>query len=123
MNTSMPKQQRGISFGGFLITAFLLVIVGISMLRLIPPYIQNARINAVFSEIVRDPAMEKASPREIKDAFNRRATIDDITSIAAEDIEMASDGSRLVLSATYSVKVPLFGNVSVILDFNPSSDK
>ncbi len=123
MSCAMPVQQRGISFGGFLMGAFLLVIIGISLLKLVPAYIEYARIDSVFAEIVRDSAMDKASPREIRAAFEKRASIDDISAISANDIDIASDGGRLDLSASYSVKVPLFGNVSIILEFNPRSDK
>jgi hypothetical protein len=123
MNTAMPVQQRGLGFGGFVFGAFLLVLVSIFGLKLIPVYIQNAQINTVFAEIVRDPNMEKASPREIRNSFDRRASIDAITSIKSDDIEIASGGGRLELSASYSVKVPLFGNASILLEFNPSSDK
>jgi len=86
-------------------------------------YIQNAQINTVFAEIVRDPNMEKASPREIRNSFDRRASIDAITSIKSDDIEIASGDGQLELSANYSVKVPLFGNASILLEFNPSSGK
>ena len=123
MNTAMPVHQRGLSFGGFIFGAFLLVIAGIFMLKLIPAYIQNAQIKSVFNEIVHEPGIDKASPREIRQAFERRSSIDDITAIRAEDIDIASDGGRLDLSASYSVKVPLFGNASIVLEFNPSSDR
>jgi len=123
MNTAMPMHQRGLSFGGFIFGAFLLVLVGIFMLKLIPAYIQNAQIKSVFNEIVHEPGIDKASPREIRKAFERRSSIDDITAISAEDIEIAGDGGRLDLSASYSVKVPLFGNASIVLEFNPSSDR
>ena len=122
MNKSMPVQQRGLSFGGFIFVAFLLVLVAIFMLKLVPAYIQNAQIKSVFNEIVHDPGMDKASPSEIRKSFDRRASIDDITAIKAEDIEIAGDGARLDLSASYSVKIPLFGNASIVLEFNPSSD-
>lgn len=123
MNTAMPVQQRGLSFGGFVFGAFLLVLVTITGLKLIPAYIQYGQINSVFAEIVRDPNMEKASPREIRNSFDRRASIDAITAIKSEDIEIASDGGQLELSASYSVKIPLFGNASIVLEFNPSSGK
>lgn len=123
MNTAMPVQQRGISFSGFIFGAFLLVLVSITGLKLIPAFIQNAQINSVFAMIAHDPDMQKASPREIRNSFDRRASIDDITAIKADEIEIASDGGRLFLSASYSVKVPLVGNASILLEFNPSSDK
>jgi len=119
----MPVQQRGFGFGEFIIGAFLLVIVSVTGLKLIPAYIQNAQINGVFTTIARDPDMQKASPREIRISFEKRASIDAITAIKADEIEIASDGGSLMLSASYSVKVPLVGNVSFLLEFNPSSGK
>jgi len=123
MNTAMPVQQRGLSFGGFVFGAFLLVLVSIIGLKLIPVYIQYGQIKNVFSAIVNDPEMQKASPREIRTSFDKRADIDSITAIKSDEIDIASDGGNLELSANYSVKVPLFGNASILLEFNPSSDK
>ena len=120
MNTAMPVQQRGLSFGGFIVGAFLLVLASITGLKLIPAYMQNAQINSVFTTISHDPDMQKASPREIRNSFDKRASIDAITAIKADEIEIASDGGKLMLSASYSVKVPLISNISLLLEFNPS---
>lgn len=123
MNTAMPVQQRGLSFGGFIFGAFLLVLASITGLKLIPAYMQNAQINSVFTAISHDPDMQRASPREIRMSFDKRASIDNITAIKAEEIEIASSGGNLVLSASYSVKIPLAGNISLYLEFNPHSAK
>lgn len=121
MNTAMPVQQRGLSFGGFIVGAFLLVLASITGLKLIPAYMENAQINNVFNTISHDPDMQKASPREIRNSFDKRAVIDSITVIKADEIEIASDGGNLMLSASYNVKVPLLANISLLLEFNPSS--
>lgn len=123
MNTAMPLQQRGITFGAFIFGAFLLVVVGIFGLRLIPAYMQDAQIKNVFNAIVHDPDMQKASPHDIRASFDKRASIDNISAIKAEDIEITADHGRLVLSASYYVKIPLGGNVSLYLDFNPTSSQ
>ncbi|OFZ66709.1 MAG: DUF4845 domain-containing protein [Betaproteobacteria bacterium RBG_16_56_24] len=122
MNTVMPVQQRGITFGGFLVGVFLLVIVSIFGLQLIPAYMQDAQIKKAFTTIAHDPEMQKATPREIKNSFEKRASIDNIKAIKSEDIEINMDLGRPVLSASYFVKVPLAGNISLYLDFNPASD-
>lgn len=123
MNTVMPVSQRGITFGGFVFGAFLLVVVGIFALRLIPSYMQDAQIKSIFNDISRDPEMQKASLREIRASFERRSAIDSIKAIKADDIELSSENGRPFLSASYSVKVPLFANASLVLDFNPTSAK
>lgn len=121
MNTAMPVQQRGITFGGFIFGAFLLVIFGITGLKLIPAYMQNAKINNIFESIAHDPDMQKATPRDIMASFDKHASIDNITAIRGSDIDISSDDGRPVLNASYFVKTPLFGNVSLYIEFNPSS--
>ena len=121
MSTTMIKQQRGISFGGFIFAAFLLVLVGIFALRLIPAYMQYGEIKNVFSAIAQDPEMQKATQQEIRASFSRRASIDDIKAIKAEDIQLSTDQGRLVLRASYFVLIPVAGNISLYLDFNPTS--
>ncbi len=122
MNKVMPVQQRGITFGGFVFGAFLVVLVGISLLKVIPAYMEDAKIKNVFTTISNDPEMQKASPQEIRVSFEKRASIDGIKSIKAADIEVTSgNNGRTVLSASYVVKVPLSGNVSLLMEFNPTS--
>ena len=122
MNTAVPSKQRGLTFSGFLFGAVILIFVSITGLKLIPAYMQDSTIKNVFISIVNDPEMQKASPRDIRMAFIKRASIDNIRAINAEDIDIAKDGDRLVLSASYTVKIPLVANISLYLEFNPSSD-
>ena len=54
-------------------------------------------------------------------SYRKRANINYITDITAEDIDISKEGGRLKLSASYSVKIPLAGNITLLLEFNPSS--
>jgi hypothetical protein len=121
MNTAMPVQQRGMSFGGFVFGAFLLVLFGITGIKLIPAYMQAAQIKNIFVTIAHDPDMQKATPHDIQASFDKGASINNITAIKASDIDISSDGGMPVLSASYAVKVPLVGNISLYMEFNPSS--
>ena len=121
MKTAMLLQQRGLSFGGFIFGAFLLVLFAITGLKLIPAYMQEAQIKNIFVTIAHDPDMQKATPHDIQASFSKRASIDNITAIKADDIDISSDGGVPVLSASYAVKVPLFANISLYIEFNPSS--
>lgn len=122
MSTAMPSKQRGLTFSGFLFGAVILIFVSLAGFKLIPAYMQDSTIRNIFISIANDPEMQKASPHDIRTAFGKRASIDSIKAISAEDIEIAKDGERLVLSASYAVKVPLVANASLYLEFNPSSD-
>jgi len=123
MNSKQRLQQHGLSFSGFIFGAFLLVLASITGLKVIPAYIQYGQIKNTFAAIAHDPDMQNATARDIRSSFEKRADIDDITAIKSDEIEISNDKGNLVLSASYSVKVPLAGNVSLFLEFNPSSDK
>jgi hypothetical protein len=115
------NHQHGMSFSGFIAGAFILVLVSMVGLKLIPAYLENAEIKKIFSEIANDPEMQKAPPRDLRMSFTKHAIIDNVTAVKAEDIEIAMDGDKPALTASYAVKIPFAGNISLYLDFHPSS--
>jgi hypothetical protein len=123
MNAAMPARQRGLSFSGFIFGAFLLILASIVGLKMIPAYIENATIKNLFVTIANDPEMQGASVGAIKMSFSKRSSVEDVRVIGVDDIVIEKVDGDLVLSASYAVKVPLAGNVSLYLEFNPSSGK
>lgn len=121
MNTAMPAKQRGLSFSGFIFGAFLLVMASIVGLKMIPAYIENATIKNLFVTIANDPEMKGATVGAIKMSFSKRASIESVSVIGADDIDIEKVDGDLVLSASYPVKIPLVANISLYLEFNPSS--
>ena len=122
MNNSSPARQRGLSFIGFMMGCFILVFVSVIGLKLVPLYIEAGEIKEIFVVIASESEMSKAAPHEIREAFNKRASINNIKVISGTDIDISHDTGKLMLSAEYKVKVPLVANVSLILEFNPSSE-
>lgn len=120
MKTS--AKQYGFTFGGFIMLMFVLVFVAILGMKLIPAYMENATIQKAFNVIVKDPEMRNAPVRNIKESFQKRAiSIDNVMAITADDVVISSDGKSLSLSASYSKTIPLAGNISLLLEFNPSA--
>lgn len=120
---TMAYRQCGISLTGMLMVAVVLGVVAIYGLKVIPAYMQNAEIKNIFNAIVRDPGMQGAQVREIRSAYSTRASVAYITVINPEDIEIGKEGNSISLSASYEVKLPLAGNASLLLEFNPSSSR
>lgn len=121
MNLSAPASQRGLSFSGFLLGAFIFVMFSLLGMKLIPAYMENAQIKKIFNDISNDPDMQKATVRDVRGSFDHRARIDNISAISSGDITMENRSGKPILNASYYVKIPLAGNVSLYLDFNPTS--
>jgi len=117
-------KQRGITFGGFIMVLALLGGLAIFSMKLIPAYMENGKVQKAFDAITHDPAMQTATVAEIKDSFYKRAiTMDSVTGVSTDDIVISREGGSLALSASYSKKIPLAGNVSLLIEFNPSAPK
>lgn len=122
MKKAMFKRQAGITFSGFIVGCFLLVVVTLFGFRLIPAYMENAKIQHLFDTVAHDPTLQAAGARDILLSYERRAAVDGITGIQSSDIELSKgEDGRPILTANYSVKVKLGGNVSLLLEFSPAS--
>ena len=115
---TMMNRQRGLSLSGLLFVAVVLIFVAVGAMKLIPAYMQNAQIQQVLDAIAQDPEMQKASVKDIRMSFSKRALISDITAVKADEIEIEKDANGIALSAAYTVKIPVAGNASLLLEFN-----
>lgn len=118
---AFADKQRGISMVGMIFVAATVILVAIMGLKLVPPYMHSAQIAHIFKEIAADPEMRNASIKEIKESYTKRADINYISDIKAEDIDVDKENGQFIISASYSVKIPLAGNITLLLEFNPSS--
>ncbi len=117
------KKQRGITLTGLIVVLVLLGMAATLGFKLFNPYMQYFTIKKTFKTLAQNPELKNGNRKEIQNAYQRYSLIDSITSISEEDIEVTKDGNRIVISANYSVKVPLVANISLLVDFAPSSAK
>ncbi len=104
-----------------LFIAAAVIFVAIIAVKLIPPYIEYFTIKKILVSMRNAGDLKNSTPKEIRASFDRRATVDNVTAIKADDLEIAKEGEEAVVTATYSQKVQLMGNVSACLDFSTSS--
>jgi hypothetical protein len=114
-------RQRGLTVTGLIMVCIVLVLCALVVFRVVPVYIEYFTIQKHLRGIADDPTMKTARRADIVRAWYARATVDNITSMRAEDIAMERQGDGWLLSADYSATVPLAGNVNFCFDFHPSS--
>ncbi len=122
MYHSTIKRQRGVSLSGLLIWSFLLVMVAILGMKVAPPYIEHASIKKALVAISNDPDLQQAGSKEIRRSFDKRILIDNIDVVRGSDIQFSKENGQLILEINYSVKTPLFANISLFFDFNVTNN-
>jgi hypothetical protein len=110
-------KQRGLSLIGLLITSAVLVFFALIGFKLLPSYIEYWTVQRIISDISRSPEIRGESARAVQGAFDRRATIDNVNSVKGSDLEVSKTGDGFQIVASWSTRVPLFGNVNACLDF------
>lgn len=123
MRHDVMYKQRGAGLSGLFLWSFVLFFVAVLGMKLVPVYIENAAIKSTLIAIANDPVLQNGTKAEIRTSFNKRAQIDDISVVNEGDIEFNKENGQVVLSIIYSVKTPLFANISLYLDFNVRSDE
>lgn len=121
--STAKNRQLGVGFAGLIAIIALAVFAAILGMKVVPAYLHNAEIAHLLKAVASDPQMQSATAKDIHEAYSKRAMMDSITDITAEDIVIDKDSGRLVLSTSYQVKIPVAGNMSLLLEFNTSSAK
>lgn len=102
---------------GFLLWAILVIAALLLAFKLFPPYYEYYSIQRTLNVIVNDDSLRSLSKRDVESSYVRRATIENITALDVENLIINREGGGWVIEGQYSVKVPLFANLSACMDF------
>ena len=109
--------QRGISIVGLILLVAVIGLFAIVGLRVAPTFVEFRAIQSA----VKKAKASANSVAEIQKAFDRSAAIDDITTLSGKDLDIVKIDDDLVVSFAYTKKVPIFGPVSLAIDYAGNS--
>jgi hypothetical protein len=115
-------RQRGLSMIGFLFVAAVVVTCVIVGFRVLPAYIEYYSVTKALQQALAD-AKDLNSSAEIRSAFQKRADAGYIESVNGRDVEVSKTKNEVTASVTWTRKLPLVANVSLLLDFDASATR
>jgi hypothetical protein len=115
------KRESGIGMFGMLIVCIILVIGAIGGMKVVPAYLEYFNIKKAVVGMVDSGEARRSTPTEIRAAFERRRAIDDFESVTGKDLEITKSGNDVVVSFAYPRRIPLFANVSLLIEFAASA--
>ena len=116
------KKQRGVSLSGLLMVSVVLIFVLLLGFKLFKPYAEYFTLQKIFRTLAAKPEVRTGTRREAMAAWAGYAQIEGISAIGGDDIEITKEGNELVISFSYPKRIPLFGNINVVIDFAASSN-
>ena len=115
------KRQRGLTLTALLVWGLIISLVAILGIRVAPEVIDYYKIK----KDVKATALNSAGKTvpEIRSIYSRYADVDHISTVTAADLDITKEGSTVVISFAYEKRIPLFANVSLLIDFEGSSSE
>ena len=118
----MKSKQYGLTMFGFLFVAVVLVAVALLAMKLVPAYIEYFSVKKVLATMGQDADIRSKSNAQIREDFTKRASVGYVTVVKPQDLSIDRSGGAPVISADYTFRTKLVGNVSLVVDFSASSD-
>ncbi len=117
------KQQRGLTLVSMLLVCVLLIMVALVGIKVAPDVIEYNAVLKSVKATVQDPAARGAGVAEIRRAFDKRKSIDNVTAVTGADLDISKEGNEVVITFAYTKKIPLYGPVSLAIDFEGNSSQ
>ena len=115
------KKQLGVTLTGLVMVCVVLIFVLLLGFKVFQPITEFLSIQKIFKTLALKPEVRTGTKRDFIQAWAGYAQIENVNAIGGDEIEVTKEGNGVVISASYQKKVPLFKNVSLLIDFNPTS--
>ncbi|MBB5020162.1 hypothetical protein HNQ59_003476 [Chitinivorax tropicus] len=109
------RKQQGLSLFGFLIIAAFVGFFALLAVRSIPAYSEYFSVKKMVKALIQENA--SGSPQDIRNSFDKRASIDYVSSVKGEDLDITQIGGVTTIGLEYSKEVPVVANISLKFAF------
>ncbi len=113
------KFQRGVALSGLLLWSFVIILVAVLGMKIVPSAIQYYKtkkdIKAVAAQVAPD-----ATVADIRNSYAKFADID-VLELKPNELDISKENGRVVISFAYEKRIPLFANLSLVIDYEGST--
>jgi hypothetical protein len=113
------KNERGVALSGLLFWSIVIILVAVLGMKVAPTFIE-------YQKILKDikATAAKAGPdstvSDVRNSFDRFADIDALD-FKGNQLDITKENGKVVISFEYEKRIPLFWNVSLVIDYKGSS--
>ncbi len=118
------RQQRGWTLWSLLLVLGLIVFFALLLFKLIPPYLDDQKIQKALNTVMQEQHIEQFSRRTIVSRLSNILYIDfalDLVDIK-KDLKITKNNNILKLAIDYEVVVPMAYNISALLTFSDRAE-
>jgi hypothetical protein len=115
----MRHSQRGITLIGWLFLLVPIAIVVYASIRLVPIYLNYMRVSKSLSQSVSETkGGDATNVQSLRVSLEKHFDIESIEHPTVKDIDIHRDGDHWVAIVDYEDLAPMFGNISLLVQFH-----
>lgn len=113
------KYQRGVALSGLIFWGIVLVLVLVLGMKVLPSAIEYLKILKDSKATVAKMGPD-STVADVRNTFNRFAEVDHMD-FKGNQLDVSKDGGKIVVEFSYEKRIPLFWNVSLLIDYKGST--
>lgn len=113
----MRHRQRGVSVLGMLAVGAVVALLVVLLARLVPTLIEYQAVQKAVNR-----AATGTTVAEIRALFNKTASIDDISALSGNDLQISKENNQVVVAFEYEREIHLFGPAYLLMRYAGRSD-
>lgn len=113
----MRHRQRGVSVLGMVVVGAVVALLVVLLAQLVPTLIEYQAVQKAVNR-----AATGTTVAEIRALFNKAASIDDISALSGNDLQISKDNNQVVVAFEYEREIHLFGPAYLVMRYAGRSD-
>lgn len=113
------KYQRGVALSGLIFWGVVITLVAVLGMKVAPTTVEYYKIlkdiKATANKVGPD-----ATVADVRKTFDNFANIDQLD-FKPEQLDVSKDQGKIVIAFDYDKRIPLFGNVSLVINYKGST--
>jgi len=110
------NKQRGVTLSGLIYWCVALALAAVLLLRVIPSYIEYFKLLKDAKATVAQVSSSDATVADVRKTFDRYAEVD-MLDFKSTDLDISKNNGRVVIEFAYEKRIPLFANVSLVINY------
>lgn len=111
--------QRGISLSGLIFVLAIIGVLAVFGMKVLPTYAEYRAIQ----DGIKVAKATNGTVREMQLSFDKNADINNVTVITGRDLVISRETGESEISFAYEKRIPIAGNVSLVIDYAGTTDK
>lgn len=113
------KYQRGLALSSLIFWGFILVLGGVMGMKVVPSVLEYYKIQQDIRKVAVQ-ATPEATVADVRKAFDKFAEVDHLD-FKSSQLDIYKDRGQLIIAFDYEKRIPLFANVSLVINYKGSS--